>query len=215
MAMPFHGYWDISPDGIVGIWRIEEPLSWFCDRLELDPREEQWAQSISGKIRRRQWYAARWLLHRLSERDQRGVCLKDRFGKPYLEHSPWHISLSHSHSLTAVAASSETVGVDIQARVEKIYRIRQKFVRKEETDFIKEDRDLDYLHLLWGAKECLYKAYGKRGLNFKRHMRVNAFSLDGEKGFFEARLEKGRIGMKFSCQYRIMDGYYLVYAIEQ
>ena len=32
------------------------------------------------------------------------------------------------------------------------------------------------MHVIWGAKECIYKIYGKKGVDFKENMKINKFN---------------------------------------
>ena len=109
------------------------------------------------------------MLHLLTREDQRRDCLKDQYGKPFLDGSNQFISFSHSEDLVAVAVSDVPVGIDIQLGVEKIARISHKFVNSEEASFANRDL-LTNLHLIWGAKEAVFKAYGRKEVDFRKHM---------------------------------------------
>ena len=36
-----------------------------------------------------------------------------------------------------------------------------------------KDKTLQALHIYWGAKEALYKAYGRKQLNYREHIRID------------------------------------------
>ncbi len=164
-----------------------------------------------------EWLASRWLLHELlGNENDRQVCLKDEHGKPYLEGSSQHISLSHSQNQVAVIISKKCIGIDIQRVTKKIECIAPKFMRPEEINSLRKDEQyLEHLHVFWGAKECLYKAYGRRGLDFRKHIFVTPFLYTVPHGECEGRVEND----VFSAQYRIFfekrNEFILVYAIEK
>ena len=88
------------------------------------------------------------------------------------ENSLYEISISHSRELTSVMASPRLVGVDIQKLVGKIDRIASKFMTGVEMECLDEKYRLEHLHVFWGAKEALYKAYGRKQLDFRQHIFV-------------------------------------------
>jgi phosphopantetheinyl transferase len=103
---------------------------------------------------------------------------KDAWGKPYLKGFGGHISLSHSGSLAGLLVSPQTpCGLDIELMDERVVRIAPRFCNKDELDFIQEGEKLEALHLIWGAKECMYKAYGRKEIDFRKHMRLAPFSV--------------------------------------
>ncbi|NJL76372.1 MAG: 4'-phosphopantetheinyl transferase superfamily protein [Saprospiraceae bacterium] len=157
---------NVVPSGLLGIWAIEESEDYFREQLVWSDQEIEQLQRMPHPTRRIEWLASRYLLHHLSGRTIRGACLKDAYGKPYLENSPFHISISHSNKLAAVMAAPHLVGVDVQLVVPKIERIASKFLGQAEMDSIQSAHKIEHLHVYWGAKEALFKAYGKKELNF-------------------------------------------------
>ncbi len=196
----------------LGIWQIVEPEAFFLEKLELSEAETD-ILSIKGKGKRLEWLASRLLLHWMSEREVRGECIVDEHGKPHLKDSKYDISLSHSGDLAAVIAAPFPVGVDIQKIVSKITRIESKFMRDEESESLVENTRIEHLHVYWGAKESLYKAYGKRELDFKKHLHVRPFSFDLKKGKTTATITKADYTAHFDIYYEKLEDYILVYAI--
>ena len=152
----------------------------------------------------------------MSGRKKRGACIKDEHGKPYLENSLFEISISHSRDLAAVIAAPQAVGIDIQKIVSKIERIAHKFMREEEMASLQEETRLEHLHVYWGAKEALYKAYGRRQLDFKEHIFINPFEYDVTNGRCSGYTEKENEHIPFQLQYELVgQDYMLVYAVEE
>ena len=166
------------PDGgQLGIWKIEEPERFFTERLVLAEVEQAELAPLRGR-RRLEWLASRYLIHDLLSDEpewDRIPLRKDGFGKPHLYGSPLHLSFSHTHEWVAVIVSEVPVGIDIQVFVERIGRLKGKFMRAGELASLVEKTELEHLHFYWGAKEALYKAYGRRELDWREHILVKPF----------------------------------------
>lgn len=207
------------PPGRLGIWAIEESEDWFLNRLELHSEEERQLRAIKGEGRRLEFLAVRLLLHRLSDRAQRGVLIKDEYGKPRLEDSDYQISLSHTGGMSAAYAHPKACGVDVQRLVSKIHRIGPKFINVQESKLLHtedEQRLLVEQHLIWSAKEAMYKAYGRKQIDFKAHLTVNLKDTDKPWGQMEGRLKKSELAIDYDLDFRIVDGdTVLVVAVER
>ncbi len=212
MSLLLHQH--LHPEGEWGIWKIEESEHFYYQHLNLTTQELAQVHKIKGEGRRLEWLASRYLLHVMSGRATRGACLKDEFGKPYLEHSDFQISISHSNRYAAVIAAPFLVGIDIQKIVLKIERIAHKFLRDCEAESITEDNRLEHLHVYWGAKEALYKAYGRRTLDFCKHILVEPFSYKTPEGFFRGSVRKGDFEADFNLRYELIGDLMLVLALE-
>ena len=197
----------------LAIWRTVEPKDYFHKKIEIHPTERSIIDHLSER-KKLEWYSSRFLLHLMSGRSQRGEFTKDIHGKPHLMDSDYHISISHSDDLVAVVASKLLVGIDIQFYVSKIHRIRHKFVNPEELVQIPEERTLEALHVIWGAKESLYKAYGKRALDFRKHIQIFDLKINSNSGEFHGKVIKEDYKKDFLIRYYLFKKYVLVYAKE-
>ena len=204
--MPLLIHRHLRPSGELGIWETTEPEQYFRERLPLLPDEVAYIDSIPGAGRRLEWVASRYLLHKMSGRAVRGAVLKDQYGKPRLEHSAWQISLSHTARSVAVLAGPKPCGVDIQVLVPKIERLAPKFMRPEELESLSPATRLEHLHVYWGAKEALYKAYGRRQLDFKTHIHIRPFEYDLRSGLATGRIVKDDWIQRFVVRYEILNG---------
>ncbi len=211
MPLLFHQTYNTGVE--IGLWRIEEPELWFIEQMNLFPDEEALIATITGH-RKLEWLAGRWLLHYMSGRKVRGACLKDEHGKPFLENSKLEISLSHSRELVAVMAGPKAVGIDIQKIVPKITRLSHKFMSEIELASLKPATELTVMHIFWGAKECLYKAYGKRQLDFRANIKIDPFIFSEEGGDLKGEVVKDSFQQSYWLKYKIIDSYVLVYAME-
>ena len=181
------------------------------DRLADDVRSVVWASTESEAAlaaalpeawrarlprhpaRRCETLGARRALLALAPELADGTLDKDAYGKPYLRGGPpLHFSLSHSHGHAAALVSGVACGVDLQRRVPKITRLRSKFERPDERASVeRQPSEVDALHVLWGAKEALYKLYGRRGLDWHEDMVVAPFDLTPGGGAFRGEIRKG------------------------
>ena len=214
--MPLIKHNFLSPEGEVGVWKTAEPTAELQAKLRLSEDECKHLEKMSAN-RLKEWVSARWLVHSLSGREERGKCLKDEYGKPYLEDSPYFISISHSLDRTAVIAAPSQVGIDIQEIVPKMERISSKFVNENEWSFVPKfgQNRLEMLHIIWGAKEAMYKAWGKKKIDFKEHLNVEAFEWNQEKINLKSSLKKSNIAMHFDVYAEKVDHFILVYVIEK
>lgn len=123
-------------------------------------------------------------------------------GQPFLLNSTLGVSLSHTANTLAVSVSkNHSPGIDIEQLRQKIIRIASRVFSEAELAMVSSYPTLEALHILWGAKEAVYKSYGKRGLIFKSDMEVLPFPYPAQKG--EIFL-KFRDSTYYSLQYQFL-----------
>ncbi len=201
----------IPENGQIGIWKIEEQEQFFINQLSLSQEQTQQLEQKHPK-HKMEWLASRHLVKELSNGQS---CLKDALGKPYFPNSPLQLSISHSGEFAAVVTHSESVGVDIQKITPRIRRIAHKFLRQEEQESLKEVYFLEQLHVIWGAKEALFKAYGKKEVDFRKHLSVQPFQYQPNGGKTIGQVQKGDYFEKFDIIYEHLNDYILVYVIQK
>ncbi|MCX6351165.1 MAG: 4'-phosphopantetheinyl transferase superfamily protein [Bacteroidetes bacterium] len=111
--------------------------------------------------------------------------------------------------------SNKNVGIDIQEYTPKIERIAAKFVNKEEWKMIRLDLQKEQLHLVWGAKESMYKLYGKRKVDFRGHMNISPFEFNNDGGIISGSLHKKEYQKNFNIHYKILEDYLLVFCADE
>ncbi len=194
----------VGNGALLAIWQVQEEESFFWQQLDLQAAEAEELAPLKGR-RRLEWLACRYLVHEMllaQGIEDRVPVLKDEFGKPHLWGTPFHLSFSHSHDLVAVILARAPTGIDIQRLVAKIEVLAHKFMRPEELASLRPETRLEHLHFYWGAKEALYKAHGRRQLDFKEHIFIQTFDYqtvgrcvgkiakDGEEWDFDVFFEK-------------------------
>lgn len=202
-----HGEW--------GLWHITETEDWLRTNTDLSPAETKAITCIKGEGRRREFLAARILLHQMSGRAERGELFKDAAGKPHLRSSTHHVSISHTVNYAAAIAHPNPCGIDVQRIVPQIRRLAEKFIGPGEQAQLTNEFELVQLHLIWSAKEAMYKAFGQRQLDFKKHLFVDlgSFTADATKG--TAYLRKDKVEMLFDLDYMVFDEFVLVGCVER
>jgi len=195
----------------IAVWQSDEEESFFLKALNLGTEEIDFLHSMKPH-RQREWLTSRYLVHLMTNSEARIPIDKDYCGKPSLKNRQQHISLSHSRNHVAVAYSMHCVGIDIQHHEEKIVRIKDKFISAKELEKVDRENLIDAYHIFWGAKECMYKAYGKKELDFRKHMHLYPFKCYQENLELKGWVRKKEIIQDYDIMAKKLEDYYLVYA---
>lgn len=164
--------------------------------------------------KRSEWLASRELLFQIARLPERAECLYDDFGKPYLKDTDKLISVSHSELWCAAMISNRSCGVDIQVFTSTVERIANRFLSENElADIGLRGNKNHYLHVYWGAKECIYKAYGRRKLEFKSHIHIYAINAKQGTALGEIRYED--IHLSYDIHYRFLPETAWVFCIQR
>ena len=188
----------VNPATKVLIWKIEETIDELKSGITLTTNSESRLNSMKSEIHQKGFLSIRYLLKEIGLTDD--DLQYDEFGKPHLNNGRF-ISITHSFNFTAIIFSYETeVGIDIEKQREKILKIAHKFTPIEEYKTIANvDALILKLTIVWGAKESLYKIYGKKKLLFLHHIYVEDFKFADEKTTGEIRFngEESSYNIKF------------------
>ena len=183
--MPLYRTVIVNNNTKVLIWKIEESFNDLSSKIHLTNSSRIRVEAMKSDIHQRAFLSIRHLLNFEGYSDDD---LKyDDYGKPHLKDGKF-ISITHSFNFSGIIISSENpVGIDIEKRRDKILTIAHKFTPIEEYKSIANHNALvSKLTIVWGAKESLYKIYGKKKLLFLNHMYIDDFS-------FESNQTKGKI----------------------
>jgi phosphopantetheinyl transferase len=168
------------------IWKIEESISKLQEGIVLSENSTTRLNSMKSQLHQRGFLSIRHLLKEVGYTD--ADLIYDEFGKPHLKNGKF-ISITHSFIFTAIIVSDKFhVGVDIEKQRDKILKIAHKFTPFEEYKTIANvDALISKLTIVWGAKESLYKIYGKKKLLFLHHIYIEDFKFSDEKTTGEIR----------------------------
>ena len=182
--------------------------------LEQEWNEAEWnILSYLSPRKQKEWMASRELLFTIAGPASRAECLYDDFGKPYLRHSPRHISVSHSGLWCAAMIHDRPCGVDVQSYSPTLRRIAERFLTTADLDWVKHHQHAEgALHVLWGAKECLYKAYGKKKLGFREHIFISAIDWGAQSAVGEIKFEG--IHLHYEIHFRLLPEVAWVYCTQ-
>ena len=93
-------------------------------------------------------------------------------GQPILKGSELHCSISHSHGYVAIGLSPAPLGLDIEVWGPKAFKLRERFLSKEEMISTPADAERHAVRL-WTAKEAVYKHFNSSKLaNFLDTIRI-------------------------------------------
>ncbi len=178
--MPLYKTINVNQYTNVLIWKIQEPLCDLMTNIELTENSKNRLNSMKSEIHQKGFMSIRHLLKEVGYLDT--DLSYDVFGKPHLKDGN-SISITHSFMFTAIIVSKkEMVGIDIEMQRDKIVKIAHKFTPIEEYKTLANHEALvSKLTIVWGAKESLYKIYGKKKIRFLHHIHINDFSFLDQK----------------------------------
>ena len=158
------------------VWKIEESLEDLTVGIELTELSKKRVETMKSVLQQQGFMSIRQLLKQVGYVD--ADVFYDEFGKPHLKDKNY-LSITHSFTFTAIIISEKNpVGIDIEKQRDKIVKIAHKFTPIEEYNTIANHEALvSKLTIVWGAKESLYKIYGKKKLRFLHHIYIEDFSF--------------------------------------
>ena len=183
--MPLYKTLTVNSHAKALIWKIEESFEQLSNGVSLTKGNQQRVNGMKSDLHRRGFMSVRHLLKEVGYTDD--DLLYDGYGKPHLKDGKF-ISITHSFTFSAIIISdTQPVGIDIEMQRDKILKIAHKFTPIEEYKSIaNHDALVSKLTIVWGAKESLYKIYGKKKLLFLENIYIEDFS-------FETNVTTGKI----------------------
>jgi 4'-phosphopantetheinyl transferase len=199
----------ISEDTAIGVWNIEEDINTLLKKVPLEGDDIKRFSSFRSNSRKLEFLSVRALLMELIDSNARIVYNKNN--KPFLKDGSRFISISHSHSLTAILISkNERVGIDLEYMGSNITTLAFKFINKKEK--ITKDKSMKRIHLYihWCAKEAIYKICDKEGIIIRRDITIEPFDVK-DSGIINGRVKNSRLDETFSLYYAIYNNYAIVW----
>lgn len=164
---------------MLSLWHLTETEAWFAAHYPLLSAGERTELAMLKGVRRHEWWAGRYALYQLTGwRPAEWQLVKDAQGKPYFPHSAqYHCSLSHSEGrIVGALLAQAPCGLDVQMANTKVQRVIERVLHEEEIAFLQAQpaaEQIQWAHWFWCGKEALYKAYGKRALDFRTDIRIS------------------------------------------
>lgn len=163
----------VSDHAQLGLWQISESVDMLRQALTLTSEEETALENKRTERKKKEWLAARNLIHVMVP-DNTGLHY-DTYGKPFFHTSEVHLSISHSAEYAVVYMDSQKpVGIDIQKFKPDISKGIDFFMNQTELSYF-DGKDNILLHIVWSAKEAVFKFLGDPDLNFKEDVTLLPF----------------------------------------
>lgn len=205
--MPLYKSINTTPHSKVFIWKVEETTQELQNGIQLTEKNQERLNGMKSELHQKGFLAVRQLL-KLAGYDDSDV-VYDKYGKPHLNDGKF-ISITHSFNFCGlIVAENTSVGIDIEKQRDKIIRIADKFTPFEEYKHLSTEELIKKLTIVWGAKESLYKIYGKKQLLFKDHIYVEDFDLQDHTTIGEIRYDNNNT--KYTIHFLEFEGFTCVY----
>jgi phosphopantetheinyl transferase len=207
--MPLYKSLTIDNKTKVLIWSIKESFNDLNKNVLLTHKSQIRLNGMKSELHQKGFLSVRLLLKEAGYSD--ADLVYDEFGKPHLKDGK-HISITHSYTFSGIIISDDTsVGIDIEMQRDKILKIAPKFTPVKEYETLENHDELvRKLTIVWGAKESLYKIYGKKKLLFFHHIYIEDFKFSDEETTGEIRYE-GNIS-SYVIHFLEFDGFTCTYA---
>ena len=197
--MPFLKDFIINNSTKIILWKI---IPGELSETHLKEADKNLLKIRKGKNSKEYFLAVRKLLE---NEDPELTINYDLKGKPFLNKQKG-ISISHSNEIVAIGISNEIdFGIDIQYKTDKIFKIKNKFLGKNESKFLNKTNDIEFLIKLWSAKESIFKALGREGVSFLNDLEIDTIN---DKDFFKVGYyKKDNIKIKFDLDFLFIEEY--------
>ena len=209
--MPLYKKINFNTSTSIFIWKITEDFDTLFKETPLRDVSLARLEKMLSKTHQCGFLSVRHLLKEAGYSDF--DLYYDENGKPNLKDGK-HISITHSFDFSAIIVSDENVGIDLEQNRDKIVRIAEKFIDSEFEYLDKENKYIEQLSVIWGAKEALYKMCNSRSLSFKQDMHIHKFDLNSEIVTAHILSEKLNFNQNFRLHFESFENYTLVYALE-
>ena len=154
------------------LWRIDELEEIMDPNNELNSEDYQIFLKRKANHLRNQFLASRKLIGLINP-DLR-ISYKEEI--PILSDNR-NISISHSDEIVTVLISKENgIGVDVEKINNKVQSVASKFLSSNEIRFFGKAPSTRQLIRAWTAKEAVYKALRKPGINFSDNIILDKFN---------------------------------------
>ncbi len=173
---------------LFALWCIDETEEELFRFFSSAPQEEIEAlNSFKNPLKRMERMASRLLIYELL--GKKVIIGYDEYSKPFIQDDTRSISISHTKGMVAVQIGGGSAGIDIEHISDRVAKIAHKFLSASELEGIDLDKQMLHMYAFWCAKETVYKIYGKKRLDFKKHIRIEPFNIEKE-GIIKANLNK-------------------------
>ncbi|TGD58437.1 4'-phosphopantetheinyl transferase family protein [Flavobacterium humi] len=182
--MPLHKVININPSTSIFLWEITESFEDLFDEVQLNDVNLIRLNTMKSELHQRGFLSVRKLLAHCGYTDFDLVY--DQSGKPFLKDGK-HISISHSHAFSAIALSSQNIGIDLELVKEKVLRLSPRFMDTSHLSGLPESDRMKKATIIWGIKESVFKLKNEPGISFIDHIFESPFQLSDKNCTAELR----------------------------
>ena len=155
---------------------------------------------FKNERRNTHWLSARLALQEaVGNRSSR--IIKNKEGKPFLEDSDGHISLSHSGQMSAaIFNTTHSCGIDLELFDSRIRRIAHKYTTETEEKLFPSGYYCACACLLWSAKESVFKYGSIHEVDFREQIQL--LDIDFENQTMNFRFTRTQPELMLKAYYR-------------
>lgn len=207
--MPLYKEIILKENAKLYLWKITEDSGELHRAVKLNTSSQNRVDSMKSVSHQKGFLAVRMLLQHIGYTDF--DLYYDAFGKPHLTDGKC-ISISHSHTFSAIAISDQRIGLDVEQVKEKILKIASRFMDVSHLENLSETEKMKKATVIWGIKESIFKIKNESGISFPKHIFEKEFNLESKKTI--AQLQFNSITENFNVVFDSVEDYIYVCAFE-
>ena len=206
--MAFYKKINFNDKADIFIWKINEDIEILKSNVILKPESLVRYNGMKSESHKKGFLAVRMLLQYCGYTDY--DLIYDESGKPFLIDGKF-ISITHSFDFSVISIGTETLGIDIELKRDKVLRIANKFSAENfMTLDLETSLQIKLYTIIWGAKESIFKIVNEPGISFLDHIEVKSF--DFKENQTSAVLNWKNKSEDFLIYFKEIENYVLVYA---
>ena len=208
--MPLYKEIILKENAKLYLWKITEDSGELHRAVKLNNSSQNRVDSMKSVSHQKGFLAVRMLLQHIGYTDF--DLYYDAFGKPHLTDGKC-ISISHSHTFSAIAISDQPIGLDVEQVKEKILKIASRFMDVSHLENLSEIEKRIKATVIWGIKESIFKIKNIEGISFRNHIFEEDFSFEDKKA--SAILKHENKEENFDILFDSLEDYIFVCAFEK
>lgn len=208
--MPLYKEIILKENAKLYLWKITEDSGELHRAVKLNTSSQNRVDSMKSVSHQKGFLAVRMLLQHIGYTDF--DLYYDAFGKPHLTDGKC-ISISHSHTFSAIAISDQPIGLDVEQVKEKILKIASRFMDVSHLENLSEIEKRIKATVIWGIKESIFKIKNIEGISFRNHIFEEDFSFEDKKA--SAILKHENKEENFDILFDSLEDYIFVCAFEK
>ena len=208
--MPLYKEIILKDNAKLHLWKITEDSAELHRAVKLNTSSQNRVDAMKSVSHQKGFLAVRMLLQHIGYTDF--DLYYDAFGKPHLTDGKC-ISISHSHTFSAIAISDQPIGLDVEQVKEKILKIASRFMDVSHLNNLSEIEKRIKATVIWGIKESIFKIKNIEGISFQNHIFEEDFSFEDKKA--SAMLKHENKEENFDILFDSLEDYIFVCAFEK